>query len=234
MDAKRIVPVLRIQEDQVVDASGVHLGHPADLAGRLELEGADGVIFQEWTGTRPRPSAGTRTAWVRAVAGALFIPFALEAAFDSLGELDALLAAGADQAFLPVAASGSSLLAEAALRFGRCHVAASVDAEALGDLWRVRLADEEEREALAWMADLEQRGAGAILLRLSPSGKDARALFQGAARLALPVLFHSAGLEDEWADALLHGADGVAFPAGLRSPGAGKAALAGLGLTLRQ
>ena len=235
MDAKRIVPVLRIQEGQVVDASGAPLGHPADWAGRLELAGADGVIFQEAAG--PGSAAGgDRTAWVRAVAGALFIPFALEAAFAGLDELDALLAAGADQAILPVAATGGGpLLTEAALRFGRCHVAAAVEAVAVEGRWRVLLADPPEGwDALAWMADLEQRGAGEILLRLSPGGPATETLFQGAARMALPVLFHCAGDEAEWAEALLHGADGVAFPAGLRSPGPCKAALAGLGLTVRQ
>ena len=230
MDAKRIIPVLQVRGGQAVDASGASLGHPAEVAGRLEREGADGIIFQETGG------AGSRPEWVRAVAGALFIPFALEAAFGGPDELDAILAAGADQAILPVpAAAGGSLLSEAALRFGRCHVAAAVTVRAAGERWRAVLADQPEGlDALAWMAELEQRGAGEILLQLAPGGGAAESLFQGAARLALPVLFRSAGGEAEWADALLHGADGVAFPAGLRSPGPCKAALAGFGLTLRQ
>jgi imidazole glycerol phosphate synthase subunit HisF len=230
MDAKRIIPVLQVRDDHVVDGTGASLGHPAERAGRLEQEGADGVIFQAWGG------AGLgRAAWVREVAGSLFVPFAVEAAFAGLEELDALLAGGADQAILPSVAAGDTLLAEAALRFGRCHVAAAVTAQAVGDRWRVTPAGAGEGwDALAWMAELEQRGAGEILLQLAPAGAGAESLFQGTARLALPVLFRSAGGEAEWAGAMLNGADGIAFPAELRSAGACKSALAVHGLSLRQ
>jgi imidazole glycerol phosphate synthase subunit HisF len=232
MDAKRIIPVLQVREDLVVEGSS-WLGPPAELAGRLEREGADGVIFQAWDGAGLGAWTGSQAGWVRKVAGSLFIPFAVEAAFGGLEDLDALLGAGADQAILPAAAGGASLLVEAALRFGRCHVAAAVAAQAVGAGWRVALGEAEGRDALAWMAELEQRGAGEILLQLAPGVAGAELLFQGAARLALPVLFRFAGPESGWAQALLHGADGVAFPAGLCPAGACKSTLAAHGLSLR-
>ena len=45
-------------------------------------------------------------------------------------------------------------------------------------------------------------------------GEAGAALFQGAAGMALAILFLSSGDEPQAAEALLHGADGVAFPAG--------------------
>ena len=123
MDAKRLVPVLRILGHQVVAAGGPAgnrgLGLPADWARRLELEGADGILFQDLD--RPDPAGGQgRAGWLREVASALFIPFALEAGFGGWEDLAAALAAGVDRVFLPV--GSDALLAAAASRFGRTRV----------------------------------------------------------------------------------------------------------------
>jgi hypothetical protein len=171
------------------------------------------------------------------VAGSLSIPFSLEAPFRAFAELEEAMAAGVDKLILS-APSGAedALLAAAAQAFGRTRVAVAVDAVlAAGAHWRVELADEPEgRDALAWMLELEQRGAGEILLRTTPEGPAMAELFQGAARLALSILFLSQGDEAEAAEALLHGADGVAFPAAAGSPGQWKSALSAHGLAIRQ
>jgi hypothetical protein len=52
--------------------------------------------------------------------------------------------------------------------------------------------------------------------------------------LPLAVVFRSDGDPLRVAVALLHGADGAAYPAGLRSAAEWKTLLAGQGLTLRQ
>ena len=232
MDAKRIIPVLQIRAGQVVEWPGSTpsgAGGPAGWACRLEREGADGILFQEL------PGGGGRAAWIREVAGALSIPFALEAPFRDLADLAEAMEAGLDKAVLAApAAAEDPLLAAAVRTFGRPRLSVAVDAVLEAGSWRVALAGGEGRDALAWMAELEQRGAGEILLRATPEAEAAAELVQPGARLAVPVVFRSAGDRALAAEALLHGAEGVAFPAGADTSDSWKAALGVHGLAVRQ
>jgi imidazole glycerol phosphate synthase subunit HisF len=221
MDAKRIIPVVRVQAGRV--AGGGFESRPADWACRLEMEGADGILFQADTAADP--------GWIREAAGSLSVTLALEAPFNSWAELEAALEAGADRVIL---AAPAALLTAAAQTFGRCHVAVVVEAVLAESGWRVELPSEPDgRDAMDWMRELEQRGAGEILLRTSPEGEAGAALFQEAAGLALAVLCLSSGDELPAAEALLHGADGMAFPAGRWTPRQWKTALGARGLTIR-
>lgn len=222
MDAKRIIPVLQVHAGRVAGpAAPAFEGRPAAWACRLELEGADGILFQA--------DSASGLDWMREVAGSLSVPFALEAPFRSWAELEEALEAGADKVVL---AAPAAMLSAAAQTFGRARVAVVVDAVPAQSGWRVDL-DPEGRDALAWMLELEQRGAGEILLRTTPEGEAGAALFQGAARMALAVLCQSAGNATLAAEALLRGADGVTFPAGAWTARQWKAALGAHGLSVR-
>jgi hypothetical protein len=214
MDAKRIIPVLDLADGRVANAEA---GDPAESAGRLALAGADGILFREVTAGAQME----RLAWVRAVAGSLFIPFALELPVARMADLEALLAAGADKVVL--GAGGAPLLEAAAARFGREHVSVALEAAPEVDTGTL----------VARMSELAQMGAGEVLLRAD--GLPALGpLFQRAAQLPLAVVFRSDGDPLRVAEALLHGADGAAYPAGLRPAAEWKTLLAGQGLTLRQ
>jgi len=215
MDAKRIVPVLRVIAGQA----------PSDGACRLELEGADGILFQD------AGPASLRAEWIRAVAGSLSIPFVVEAPFQGFAELEEVLEAGADKVILPAGPSLEAQLAAAVRAFGRSRVGVAVNAVLSVDgHW---LADPEGLGALAWMAGLEQIGCGEILLRATPGGTDSAALIQKAAQLSLSVLVLCPGGDALAADALLHGADGLAVADPARSPRQWKQALAVRGLAFR-
>lgn len=221
MDAKRIIPVVRVQGGRV--AGGAFEGRPVDWACRLELEGADGILFQSDT--------ASELDWIRTAAGSLSVPLSLEAPFNSWAELEAALEAGADRIIL---APPAAMLNAAAQTFGRCHVAVAVEAVLIESGWRVQLPFEPGwRDAMDWMRELEQRGAGEILLRTNPEGEAGAVLFQEAAGMALAVLCLSSGDENQAAEALLHGADGVAFPAGAWTPRQWKTALGAQGLAVR-
>jgi imidazole glycerol phosphate synthase subunit HisF len=193
------------------------------------MAGADGILFRDMG-----PASG-RAGWIREAAGALSIPIALEAEFRSWAEVQEALAAGVDQVILP----GRTLAMDPALAavvetYGRARVAVAVRAVPAASGWRVVLDDEPGGcDALAWLAEQELRGAGEILLQAVPEGEALAGLVQGAARLALSVLFRSSGDEARAAEALLHGADGVAYTAGARSPRQWKAALGASGIALR-
>jgi len=121
MDAKRIVPMLQV-------LAGDPGQEPARTACQLELEGADGILFQA--------GSATETDWIRAVAGSLSVPFALEAPFRSWAELEQALEAGADRVIL---AGPAAMLTAAAQAFGRSRVAVAVDAILGPSGWRVEL-----------------------------------------------------------------------------------------------
>jgi imidazole glycerol phosphate synthase subunit HisF len=226
MDAKRIIAILQVRSGQVTD---VPEGSPAAWARRLEIGGADEIIFLE------APAAPGRAAWIREVAGSLFIPFSVQCAFPQGSQLEEVLEAGADKALLTLGPEGLPQLAKAALRFGRNRLAVSVSVSWTPEQgWRAAMPPEAAgRDALAWMEELGQMGAGEILLDAGEVETGLEGLWQGAAQLALPILWRAtqraSGLE-----ALLNGVDGLAFSPSQGSPGDIKAALGHEGLALRQ
>jgi len=211
MDAKRLVPVLHVLEGRVVDpADAADLGSPADWARRLELEGADGLLFVELGRGRR-----LRQTWMLDVARSLFLPFALEAPFQDPAELQEALEDGADRVVLPA----RDLDALDAARFGRARITASLEAAWSGG-WDAVLED---------LRDLG--GAGEILLKAGD--RHLADLCARAAHLPTPILLvcsdPALALE-----ALAHGADGIAYPAALMTAGAFKDALEPAGIALRR
>ena len=222
MDAKRIIPLLQVTAPALADSL-------VQAASRLELAGADELLFQEGPGAGPG-----RCAWIAAVAGNLFIPFALEADFGNLLEVEQALEAGADKLVLGADPASLELLTRAAGRFGRTRLGVAVTLFRNADRqWRV--ADPTQpagRDDLAWLVELGQRGAGELHLRVDPAGLGAGTLFQLAAQLANPVLCRCADAGEAAQEALLHGADGLVLAEAAFSAET-KAALGGLGLVLR-
>jgi imidazole glycerol phosphate synthase subunit HisF len=190
------------------------------VAGRLELEGVDGILF-----TVPGEAHPAREPWLREVAGALFLPFGLEAPIQEPAALGAALAAGVDRVVLGPGGADLELLPALVAAFGRGRATVAVDADYAAGAWR-----SEGRDALAWMGELGERGAGEILLRAQGSGEALAALARGTAHLALPVLFRAGPREA--AEALLHGVGGLVCPLP-DTPRALKAAFALEGLTFR-
>jgi imidazole glycerol phosphate synthase subunit HisF len=238
MDAKRIIPVLTLLEGRILVPSeaipDLDPGRPAEWACQLEAEGADGILFRETDA--PGPARESRTRWLRDVAGALGIPFTLEAPLRRWDELEEVLQVGADRVILTVPAPGEDpLLTAAAQTFGRSRVGVAVDA-ALGPdaRWRVASADDPQgRDALAWMSELNQWGAGEIILQAAPEGPALAELLQAAARLPLALVLRTSAGPEVAAEALLHGADGLAYPAFSRTPERWKFILGARGLPLR-
>ena len=222
MDAKRIIPMLQVRAGRVTEPVD---GPPVDWARRLELAGADEILFLD--------DAAPERTWIQDAAAALFIPFAVTCPWGA--PLEAVLAAGADQGLLEVGPADLDLLARASQVLGRGRLRVAVELGwTLERGWRARMPlGAEDADALAWLAELGQMGAGELLLSIQDaSGADLGALFQDAARLPMPVIFIADGREQA-REALLNGADGIAYPISQGSPADYKAFLADLGLALR-
>jgi cyclase len=137
----------------------------------------------------------------------------------SVTDARSLLRSGADKVAVNTAAAlRPALVSELADAFGRQCVVVAVDVkrdEALG--WRVFLkggTDPTDRAALDWLWELNDLGAGEILLTSmdrdgTGDGFDVQLLRQ-ASTLPIPLIASGgAGLEIHFLEALEHGADAV-------------------------
>jgi len=221
MPAKRIIPCLDVKQGRVV--KGVQfkdlrdLGHPAELARRYDAEGADELVFLDITASLE--NRGTREAWVREVAHELSIPFTVGGGVASVADARSLLRSGADKVGVNTAASlRPALVSELADAFGRQCVVAAVDVKRDPDLgWRVFLkggTEPTDRSAMEWLWELNELGAGEILLTSmdrdgTGDGFDIQLLDQ-ASQLPIPLIASGgAGREIHFLEALEHGADAV-------------------------
>jgi cyclase len=221
MPAKRVIPCLDVKDGRVV--KGVQfkhlrdLGHPVDLARRYDAEGADELVFLDIAASLE--NRGTREAWVREVAHELSIPFTVGGGVSSVTDARSLLRSGADKVAVNTAAAlRPALVSELADAFGRQCVVVAVDVkrdEALG--WRVFLkggTDPTDRAALDWLWELNDLGAGEILLTSmdrdgTGEGFDLP-LIEKASELPIPLIASGgAGREIHFLETLECGADAV-------------------------
>jgi imidazole glycerol-phosphate synthase subunit HisF len=144
-------------------------GDPVALARRYEAEGADELVFLDITATVEGRRA--TLAVVRAVARELTIPFAVGGGVRGADDVNDLLRAGCDKVSVNSAAVRDPALIEAASRrFGAQCVIVAIDArraanvpsgfEVVVDGGRTPTG----RDAVAWAAECERRGAGELLV----------------------------------------------------------------------
>ena len=170
MLTKRIIPCLDIKDGRTV--KGVNFeglrdaGDPVELAERYALEGADELVFLDITATKEKRK--TLVQLVHKIAKVLDIPFTVGGGIKSVEEIETLLHAGADKVSLNSAiVKNPDLINEASEAFGSQCIVAAVDAKNTGDQWTVFIKGGSENtgiDALKWMQETEQRGAGEILL----------------------------------------------------------------------
>lgn len=170
MLAKRIIPCLDIKDGRTV--KGINFeglrdaGDPVELAKRYAKEGADELVFLDITATKEKRK--TLIELVRRIAKVLDIPFTVGGGIKSVEEIANLLHAGADKISLNSAiVRDPDLINRASDRFGSQCIVAAVDAKRIGGRWIVFISGgsvNTGKDAIEWMQETEQRGAGEILL----------------------------------------------------------------------
>jgi len=139
--AKRIIPCLDIADGRVV--KGVNFvnlrdaGDPVEVARRYDAQGADELAFLDI-----RASIETRGLlheMIAAVADQVFIPLTVGGGVDSIDDIRALLNAGADKVSINTAGVQNPALFDAAAgRFGAQCIVAAIDAKQCAvDEWQV-------------------------------------------------------------------------------------------------
>ncbi len=174
MLAKRIIPCLDVKNGKVVKGKRFvnlrYAGDPVKLAKRYYEEGADEIVFLDITATREKRK--TIVGVVRRTANEIFIPLTVGGGIRTLGDMRALLNAGADKISINTAAvENPGIIREAAKRFGSQCVVVAIDAArergSRGKKWSVYTRAGTEKtglDAVEWARKAAELGAGEILL----------------------------------------------------------------------
>jgi cyclase len=222
MIAKRVIPCLDIKDGRTV--KGVNFeglrdaGDPVELARRYSDEGADELVFLDITATKEKRK--TLIELVKKIALKIDIPFTVGGGISSISEIADLLHAGADKVSLNSAiVRNPDLINKAAQQFGSQCIVAAVDAKRTGDQWTVFISGGSKntgKDALKWIKEAEQRGAGEILLTSmdqdgTKEGFDIELLQRVNEFLTIPVIASGgAGTADHCIEAITKGgADAV-------------------------
>ncbi len=174
MLAKRILPCLDVKAGRVV--KGVNFvdlrdaGDPVELAQAYNDAGADELVFLDITATHEERKILIDVVY--RTADQVFIPLTVGGGIDSLPTIRDLLRAGADKISLNSAAvRNPDLITQASERFGQQCIVIAIDARRRESSdkpgWDVYVRGGRENtglDALAWAKEVEQRGAGEILL----------------------------------------------------------------------
>lgn len=222
MLAKRIIPCLDIKDGRTV--KGVNFeglrdaGDPVELAKRYAAEGADELVFLDITATKEKRK--TLIDLVRRIAKVLDIPFTVGGGIKSVEEIADILHAGADKVSLNSAiVREPELINQASDQFGSQCIVAAVDAKKIDDQWIVFISGGSKNtgnDAIRWMQETEERGAGEILLTSmdrdgTKSGFDLDLLRTINQKITIPVIASGgAGSKQHCIDAIREGkADAV-------------------------
>jgi cyclase len=206
----RLIPCLDVAGGRVVKGIRFQalrdVGDPVELGAAYSDAGADELVFLDVKATVD----GRRTLvdLVRAVAGRLAIPFTVGGGVRSVEDAARLLEAGADKVAVNSAAlARPELVTELAERLGSQAVVVAIDAED-GYVRSHAGTTGTGRRAVDWAREVEERGAGEILLTSidadgTRAGYDLELTRSVAAAVGVPVIASGgAGNAAHVADAL--------------------------------
>ncbi|PSB33271.1 imidazole glycerol phosphate synthase subunit HisF [Chlorogloea sp. CCALA 695] len=203
MLAKRILPCLDVNAGRVVKGVNfvnlIDAGDPVELAKVYNEAGADELVFLDITATHE--GRDTIIDVVYRTAEQVFIPLTVGGGIQSLEHIKNLLRAGADKVSINSAAVRQpDLINRASDRFGNQCIVVAIDARRRQDPanpgWDVYVRGGRENtglDALLWAKELEQRGAGELLVTSmdadgTQAGYDLELTRQVASSVQIPVI----------------------------------------------
>jgi cyclase len=159
----QVVQGVRFRDHRVV-------GDIMELAARYRDEGADELVFYDITAS-PEGRSVDR-GWVRRVARVLDIPFCVAGGIRSVAEAEEVLNAGAEKISInSPALADPRLIGALSARFGSQCVVVGIDSQLTEDGYRAYQftgdpgrSRESGRDVLAWVREVQERGAGEIVL----------------------------------------------------------------------
>src|SRR5437667_3766813 len=171
---KRIIPCLDVDRGRVVKGVNfLHLraaGGPVEVARRYEDEGADELVFLDISASHEGREIMLDV--VRRVSEEIFMPFTVGGGIRTLDDATRLIQAGAEKVSINSAAvKNPNLVTEVARKFGSCATVVNIDPRRVTtdgrEVWEVHINGGRVStglEAVAWAKQVEQLGAGEIVL----------------------------------------------------------------------
>ena len=201
--ARRIIPCLDVRDGQVV--KGVQfrnhrvMGGIIELATRYSAEGADELVFYDITASPEGRSVDSE--WVSSVAEVIDIPFCVAGGIKSVADARKVLQRGADKISINTpAVQRPDLINELVEAFGSQCVVVGVDSVLQDGQWVTRqmtgIPDQMQQtghRTLDWIAEVQQRGAGEVVLNCMGSdgtreGFDIEQLKAARELLSIPLI----------------------------------------------
>ena len=151
------------------------MGDILELATRYRDEGADELVFYDITASPEGRSVDRE--WVRRVACVLDIPFCVAGGIRSVSEAEEILNAGAEKVSInSPALADPDLINRLSARFGAQCVVVGIDSQTTPDGFRVyqftgdpNRSCDSGRDTLQWAREVQDRGAGEIVLNCMAS-----------------------------------------------------------------
>lgn len=181
MEPVRVIPCLDVKDGRVV--KGVRFENlrdardPAEAARAYSEQGADEIVFLDIAATVE--GRETRREWVRRVADAVAVPFAVGGGIRSVDDMKDLFDLGAAKVSVNTAAvRNPALVRDAAAAFGSAAIVVAIDGEKGDGRYEVLVEGGRTRAGLdlvGWARKVEELGAGEILL----TSKDADGMTTG-------------------------------------------------------
>jgi cyclase len=174
MLAKRVIPCLDVDRGRVVKGTNfVNLrdaGDPVAVAARYEQEGADELVFLDIRASHEQRDIMLDV--VRRTAEQVFMPLTVGGGIRTLDDIRQLLLAGSDKVSINSAAvKDPDFVRAAARRFGSQCIVVNIDPKRVDhdgrEVWEVHINGGRigtGLEAVAWAQEVEQLGAGEIVL----------------------------------------------------------------------
>jgi cyclase len=235
MLAKRIIPCLDIKDGRVVKGiQYVNLrdaGDPVEQAQVYDAERADELVFLDITASHERRDIVIDM--VRRVADEVFIPFTVGGGIRTADDIRQILKAGADKTSVNSAAvRRPEVIAEGAKRFGSQCIVVAIDAKRATHhasrityhAWEVYIDGGRVAtglDAVAWARQVEELGAGEILLTSmdcdgTQDGYEIELTRAVAEAVSIPVIASGgAGTPEHFHQALTEGKADAALAASL-------------------
>ncbi len=231
MLTKRIIPCLDVTKGRVV--KGVNFlnlrdaGDPVEVARRYEEQGADELVFLDITASHE--GRDIMLDVVRRVAEELFMPFTVGGGIRTIDDATALIQAGAEKVSINSAAVRTpQIVADVARRFGRCATVVNIDPKRVmkdgREVWEVHINGGRiptGLEAVSWARQVEQMGAGEIVLTVmdadgTQSGYDIEITRAVADAVEIPVVASGgAGGPEDMCEVLTDGRADAALAASI-------------------
>lgn len=227
MLAKRIIPCLDVMNGRVV--KGVNFvnlrdaGDPVEQATVYDREGADELVFLDITASHEERN--TMLDMVRRVADSIFIPFCVGGGIRTIEDIRATLLAGADKVSINSSAVKTpDLINQGAWGFGSQCIVVAIDPKWVDGKWVVHVNGGRiptDKEAIAWAKEVEDRGAGEILLTSmdrdgTKVGYNLELTQAVAEAVSIPVIASGgAGAKEHFCEALMVGKADAALAASL-------------------